>query len=214
MTTYFVTIDSIRRHHPEIFKTKLGRCVCVCFSVCLSFLAFFFSTRCFSFHIPKRHTYSHSQNLLTLSHIHTHTGQFVASAGAATFGFWVVWPLEVLKVRGKTKGLWTGESVVGQSADGLCCAFAAKTTRGLGGRVGKRRGPCVVVPSNHPIHPSTHPCKHTTTHHPSIHPTHPSTHPQNQVQAGTPVGPRGAQATIWDRVKSVKEPRNRVDRMI
>lgn len=29
----------------------------------------------------------------------TKLGQFVASAGAATFGFWVVWPLEVLKVR-------------------------------------------------------------------------------------------------------------------
>jgi hypothetical protein len=31
----------------------------------------------------------------------TKFGQFVASAGAATFGFWVVWPLEVLKVRAK-----------------------------------------------------------------------------------------------------------------
>lgn len=27
----------------------------------------------------------------------TQFGQFVASAGAATFGFWVVWPFEVLK---------------------------------------------------------------------------------------------------------------------
>lgn len=47
MTTYFVTVDSIRRHHPDVFQSKLG--------------------------------------------------QFLASAGAATFGFWVVWPLEVLK---------------------------------------------------------------------------------------------------------------------
>ncbi|TFJ86963.1 hypothetical protein NSK_002050 [Nannochloropsis salina CCMP1776] len=69
MTTYFVTVDAIRRHHPSVFQTKIG--------------------------------------------------QFLASAGAATFGFWVVWPLEVLK---------------------------------------------------------------------------------NQVQAGTPVGPRGREATLVDRV--------------
>jgi len=48
MVTYFVAIDSVRRHHPEIFSTA--------------------------------------------------SGQFVASAGAATLGFWLVWPAEVLKV--------------------------------------------------------------------------------------------------------------------
>jgi hypothetical protein len=49
MVTYFALIDSIRRHYPHTFDSRLG--------------------------------------------------QFCASAGAATFGFLLVWPLEVLKVR-------------------------------------------------------------------------------------------------------------------
>lgn len=47
MTTYFILIDSTRRHAPSLFSNPLG--------------------------------------------------QFAVSAGAATLGFWIVWPAEVLK---------------------------------------------------------------------------------------------------------------------
>lgn len=92
-------------------------------------------------------------------------GQFVVSAGAATFGFWVVWPLEVLKVT---------------------CTYTVSHMCGYAqGRA--RQGhihACAKQPAG-PLNPSFP--RHKTQ--------------QNQVQAGTAVGPRGAQATLLDRVK-------------
>jgi hypothetical protein len=75
MTTYFCTIDSIRRHHPEVSDTT-----------------------------PRTPTPIHPSLLTHPLYVYirkqvfqSKLGQFAASAGAATFGFWVVWPLEVLK---------------------------------------------------------------------------------------------------------------------
>lgn len=87
MTTYFVTIDSVRRHHPEVGGTlKDARLRTHMHNTT--------TTTCpRSNHNRSAHTINNNQVF------QSKLGQFAASAGAATFGFWVVWPLEVLKAR-------------------------------------------------------------------------------------------------------------------